>query len=132
MTIKTIDIPNRDTNGWLQGTKAVTVDWRCPTCGEEMGETQVSNFYEDGESYAVHTWENECGHIAEYKDLKEIRGPFQLNWLKDGINNAVEFKSIEEIKKVMSKHLYNYEWITDYENKKVDINLKEFCARSTY
>ncbi|MGG5780723.1 hypothetical protein [Bacillus albus] len=97
-----------------------------------MGEPQVSNFYEDGQSYGVHTWENECGHIAQYDELKEIKGPFQLNWLKDGINNAVEFESIEEIKKVMSKHLYNYEWITCSENKKVDINLKEICARSTY
>ncbi|WP_426981340.1 hypothetical protein [Bacillus pseudomycoides] len=72
MTVKTIVIPNRDLQGWLHGTKTITVEWNCPICGREMVEPQMKSFCEDGEWYAVHTWENKCGHIPLYEDLKEV------------------------------------------------------------
>ncbi|WP_026592866.1 hypothetical protein [Bacillus sp. UNC437CL72CviS29] len=72
MTVKTITVPNRDLQGWLYGTKNVTVEWSCPTCGKEMGKPNLENFCEDETWYVVHKWDNECGHIAKYTDLKEI------------------------------------------------------------
>lgn len=71
MSVKTITIPNRDSQGWLHGTKEITVEWKCPTCDKEMGQPTLKNFCEDGEFYAVHTWENDCGHVAKYSSLKE-------------------------------------------------------------
>ncbi|MGN7197789.1 hypothetical protein ACTHS9_27625 [Bacillus mycoides] len=41
MTVKTITVPNRDLQGWLYGTKNVTVEWSCPTCGKEMGNPKL-------------------------------------------------------------------------------------------
>lgn len=70
--MKTIVIPNRDLFGWLHGTKTVKVEWECPTCGQGMGEPKLESFCEDGEFYSVHVWDNPCGHLAKYKDLKEM------------------------------------------------------------
>lgn len=72
MDVKTITVPNRDEQGWLQGTKTVTVEWKCPICGEKMKDPSVHKFSEDGEWHAIHVWDNDCGHIAKYTDLKEI------------------------------------------------------------
>lgn len=37
-----------------------------------MSEPKIESFCEDGEWYAVHKWDNVCGHVAKYTDLKEI------------------------------------------------------------
>lgn len=71
-----VTIPNRDNQGYLLGAKSVLVEWKCPTCGEIMGDPVVKQFCEDGEFYSVHTWENDCGHVAKYNDLKEVGLPF--------------------------------------------------------
>ncbi|MDX8367710.1 hypothetical protein [Cytobacillus sp. IB215665] len=70
--IKTITVPNRDSQGWLHGTKNMKVEWTCPTCGQEMGQPTAKQFCEDGEFYNVNVWENDCGHVAKYTDLKVI------------------------------------------------------------
>lgn len=57
-------------DGWKIETPKVDVLWECPTCGKEMGEPRGRNFYEDGYSYYCDVWENECGHVAAYKDVK--------------------------------------------------------------
>jgi hypothetical protein len=68
---KTITIPKRDQQGWLYGTKQVTVLWKCTACGELMGDPKLQQFCEDGEWYSVHTWKNSCGHVAKYTGLSE-------------------------------------------------------------
>ncbi|ETE97337.1 TPA: hypothetical protein ROY11_004493 [Bacillus cereus] len=72
MTVKTITVPDSDSYGRLHGTKNVTVEWNCPTCGKEMGNPKLENFCNDGVWYVVHKWDNKCGHIARYTDLKEV------------------------------------------------------------
>ncbi|OMF76794.1 hypothetical protein BK142_14850 [Paenibacillus glucanolyticus] len=67
--VRAITVPNRDSAGWLHGTKDVLASWVCPTCRKPMGEPQLQNFCEDGEFYYVHVWDNKCGHIAKYTDL---------------------------------------------------------------
>ena len=37
-----------------------------------MGKPKLENFCEDGVWYVVHKWDNDCGHIAKYTDLKEV------------------------------------------------------------
>lgn len=71
-TVRSVIVTDRDSVGWLRGTKQVTVEWTCPTCSKEMGKPKLNNFCEDGEWYAVHVWSNPCGHSAKYKDLKEV------------------------------------------------------------
>lgn len=67
--VRAITVPNRDSAGWLHGTKNIKVLWVCPSCKESMGEPRLQNFCEDGEFYNVHVWENECGHVAKYAEL---------------------------------------------------------------
>lgn len=61
-----------------------------------------------------------------------------LNWIPTGWNtpeshrgipHAAKFDSLEALKKTMSKHLYNGEWVTDAEGNRVDIDLKSICAK---
>lgn len=72
MKTKIVTVPKRDKEGWLHGTKDVLVEWSCPQCGAEMGEPRPQTFCEDGEFFSVHVWENDCGHIARYRNLKVI------------------------------------------------------------
>ncbi|MDR4995795.1 hypothetical protein RGT17_11260 [Bacillus altitudinis] len=72
MNTKKISIPDRDSTGCLVGFKKMNVLWECPTCGYEMGDPQLTPHAEDGFHGSVHTWENKCGHIAKYANLKEI------------------------------------------------------------
>ncbi|MGD6829085.1 hypothetical protein [Bacillus pumilus] len=71
MTIQKITIPKRDFNGYLVGFRKINVVWKCPTCGGKMGEPQLTPHAEDGFYGSIHTWENQCGHITKYGDLKE-------------------------------------------------------------
>lgn len=67
---KEIQIIKRD--GLQVSTPKVKVLWECPTCGEPMGQLWGHTFYEDGQSYFCHRWENPCGHVAKYDELKVI------------------------------------------------------------
>lgn len=68
-----IVVPDRDNAGWLYGTKVVHVEWFCPICNGPMGSPELQSFCEDGEFYSVHVWDNPCGHVAKYVDLKQVQ-----------------------------------------------------------
>jgi hypothetical protein len=70
MGTKKVQIVVRE--GWHIRTPLVEVVWECPTCGGPMGEPKGRNWYEDGETYHCDVWENSCGHVARYKDLKIV------------------------------------------------------------
>ncbi|MBU8576444.1 hypothetical protein ACQKEX_14580 [Bacillus pumilus] len=70
MTIQKITIPKRDFNGYLVGFSKIKVVWECPTCGGKMGEPQLTPHVEDGFHGSIHAWENQCGHVTKYEDLK--------------------------------------------------------------
>jgi len=72
MEKRSVLLPKRDSNGYLTGTQKVEVEWKCPYCGEEMGEPYLHNYFEDGASYVVHKWENKCGHVAKYDEVKIV------------------------------------------------------------
>lgn len=60
---------------------------------------------------------------------------FKLCWIKKsdwsgdgGYTCYTEHNNVEEIIKIMSRHIYNGEWIEDNKGNKLDINLREVCA----
>lgn len=68
MNTKKVQIIVRD--GWEMRTPIANVVWECPECGAPMGEPKGKNFFEDGDAYHCDVWENDCGHVARYMDLK--------------------------------------------------------------
>ncbi|WGD78963.1 hypothetical protein P5643_01715 [Bacillus subtilis] len=72
MNAKKVTIPARDSNGFMIGFKEVNALWKCPTCGGEMGNPQLTQHSEDGFFGQVHIWENQCGHVAHYKNLQIV------------------------------------------------------------
>ncbi|AKO91946.1 hypothetical protein BEH_07440 [Priestia filamentosa] len=71
--MKKVRIPNRDIYGYIIGVKKVKVNWRCPYCGEKMGETKPYTFYEKGKRYTIDIWYNKCGHAVKHHDLEIIK-----------------------------------------------------------
>ncbi|PGO60653.1 hypothetical protein [Priestia megaterium] len=67
-------------DGWAMHTPTAKVLWKCPTCGEPMGEPKGKNFYEDGDSYFCHTWTNPCGHVAPYDEVKMKAEDGYVTW----------------------------------------------------
>ena len=49
---------------------SVTLDWRCPTCGERRGEAIESLSYDGSRRLVVHTWQNACGHVDSYRSIR--------------------------------------------------------------
>lgn len=49
--------------------RTVEIGDRCPVCGGPRGKPNLRPFHEDGVSFAVHCWENPCGHIDYYHDV---------------------------------------------------------------
>ena len=70
MNSKTVIVPNKDGNGYVIGTKSIVVEWKCPVCSQEMGEPRFWDLVEDGAFYPINIWDNPCGHVVEYDDLK--------------------------------------------------------------
>ena len=56
-------------DGWITGTRNVTIADTCPVCGGKRGMPTVRNFCEDGEWYSIDAWTNECGHIDKYVNV---------------------------------------------------------------
>lgn len=76
--VREVQIVLRD--GWQMETPKVDVLWECPTCGEKMGEPKGKNFFEDGDSYHCDVWENPCGHVARYEELKMKSETGFISW----------------------------------------------------
>lgn len=68
--VKIIDRSTWGTNDNYPKIKEVDVEWKCPKCGEQMGEVQELKFYENDQSLTCHIWKNPCGHVAKYDELK--------------------------------------------------------------
>jgi hypothetical protein len=56
-------------DGWSYYPMNVEIADTCPVCGGPRGKPYGHNFYEDGETYHVHRWDNPCGHVDLYKDV---------------------------------------------------------------
>ena len=51
-------------------TKTVEIDDNCPKCGQRRGQPRLKSFYRDGQSFAIDVWENACGHVDSYEELR--------------------------------------------------------------
>lgn len=62
---------------------------------------------------------------------------YKLNWIPTGwdtpemlrgVPHVATFDSLEDLKNMMSKCVYNGEWVTDSNNNKVEMNWSEICV----
>lgn len=66
---KTVTIPSRESHEGLY-SRIVTLKWVCPVCGEPRGEPFESLSYDGSLRLNVHCWDNPCGHIDNYADVR--------------------------------------------------------------
>ena len=54
------------------GIHSITVElnWVCPKCGQPRGEVKKGLSYDGSMRLSVNTWENPCGHIDKYSDVR--------------------------------------------------------------
>jgi len=66
-----------------QGLYSITVEleWICPRCGKPRGEIKKGRSFDGSLSVRVDTWENPCGHIDKYF---EVRNEANANFLSLG------------------------------------------------
>lgn len=70
LVLKTVTIPAADQHeGHYK--KTVTLKWTCPICGGPRGEPFEGLSYDGSLRMTVHRWENPCGHIDAYSDIRE-------------------------------------------------------------
>lgn len=55
-------------DGWKYHPVKIQIGDFCPVCNHPRGKTRPYTFYEDGDTFTVDTWENDCGHVDLYKD----------------------------------------------------------------
>lgn len=49
----------------------VNLYWVCPVCGEPRGEPYDTISYDGSRRLGVHGWQNQCGHIDRYNNVRE-------------------------------------------------------------
>lgn len=68
-----VEIPNVTEHGGYPGhLRLFEISDNCPQCGAKRGIKQWKGFSYDGSRrLTVDCWENECGHIDYYKNVRE-------------------------------------------------------------
>lgn len=49
----------------------VEIDDKCPKCGEMRGKPYKTHSYDGSRRLTVDGWNNPCGHIDKYSELRE-------------------------------------------------------------
>lgn len=81
--IKTVCISKRDSNGYLEGTQLINVNWVCPQCGQPRGKIVKGRVIEEAQNYTVDTWVNDCGHCDKYTNMQDEA-------VSNGLNKELE------------------------------------------
>jgi len=76
-------------NGWSMRTPVVEVLWECPVCGGPMGDPKDHGFCEDGDWHRCDIWENPCGHVAKYDQIKIKTSKGFMTW-KEILESGVD------------------------------------------
>lgn len=79
--IKTVSIPACEQH---EGLNAIDVNlrWVCPICGKQRGEIKTGYSYDGSLRLPVDIWQNPCGHIDKYANVRKEAA-------KNGLNNGV-------------------------------------------
>ena len=84
--IRTVCIPACDNHdGWLWVN--VNLLWICPVCGAPRGEIKQGRSYDGSMALICDTWDNPCGHIDKYADVRKEAKKNGLN----GINRTTKY-----------------------------------------
>lgn len=67
---RTITIPACEQHGG-QLSMTVTAPWHCRECGLPRGEPFPSCSFDGGRQLDVDSWNNSCGHIEKYADIRQ-------------------------------------------------------------
>lgn len=71
MTQRTVKIPSCEMHGGNPFYAVnVTLEWTCPQCGGERGPVKPAISYDGSRRLAVDGWQNACGHIDYYSDVR--------------------------------------------------------------
>ena len=66
---RTVIVPAMEQHQGLHKIK-VTLRWMCPQCGGPRGEIFDTLSYDGSRRLNVHGWNNPCGHIDKYSDVR--------------------------------------------------------------
>ena len=70
---KTVTIPACSQHGGYK-TITVTIPWVCPECGAQRGAIKKVQSYDGSLRLICDGWENPCGHIDKYPDVRKRHG----------------------------------------------------------
>lgn len=76
--IKTVYIPARAEHDGIHGI-SVKLRWACPICGAPRGEIQNGRSYDGSRVLFCNTWQNPCGHVDKYADVRTEAAANGLN-----------------------------------------------------
>lgn len=79
--IKTVYIPARAEHDGTHGIN-VKLRWVCPICGAPRGEISNGRSYDGSRVLFCNTWQNPCGHVDKYDD---VRAEAAANGLNDDV-----------------------------------------------
>lgn len=68
--IKIVEIPACEQHQGLYSIK-IKLFWTCPKCGAPRGEVKNGRSYDGSCVLICDTWQNPCGHIDKYCDVKK-------------------------------------------------------------
>lgn len=75
-----VEIPlTRHHDGSPFRTATVELEWVCSICGEPRGEPQDGVSRDGSRTVEVDTWENPCGHVDKYSDVRQEAAENGLN-----------------------------------------------------
>ena len=73
-----VTIPASDMHEGLY-TIDVVLDWVCPVCGAERGVPKLVASYDGSRRLHCDGWENACGHVDMYADVRREASTNGLN-----------------------------------------------------
>ncbi len=76
--IKTVYIPARAEHDGAHGIN-VKLRWVCPICGAPRGEISNGRSYDGSRVLFCNTWQNPCGHVDKYDDVRAEAAANGLN-----------------------------------------------------
>lgn len=73
---RTVTVPACDGHDGFHSVR-VTLLWECPRCGGPRGEVFPTISYDGSRRLGCDGWENPCGHIDYYADVRREAGLVQ-------------------------------------------------------